>query len=742
VSRRANVVFLLHMHQPQYVDPRTGRAMLPWVRLHGARGYLDVAHLLHEYPEMRMTVNFVPSLVTQLQSVADGGASNSVATGDASNSVATGDASNSVATGGASNSVATGDASNSVATGDASKSDEWLRIAELDTWNEAERAFAVERFFSLNWDRSVRPRPRYAELLDKRERKEHFSDGDVRDLTVLFNLGWLGFAARQGDHEIAALEHKGRDFSRADLALVIARQRRACARVLPLYRELAARGQVELSASPFYHPIVPLLIDSDHARRAMPDATLPPPFAYPSDADAQIVRGAEAHARAFGQKPRGMWPPEGSVSPEAVDAYARAGIGWLATDEGNLWGSLALTGEPHGRGDLYRVWRHAGVDVVFRDRELSDKIGFSYAHGDAQAGVADLLARARAAAALSTAPPDEPALVPIFLDGENPWESYPGFGEPFLRTLFAALSSDPELKTASIGQHLDAAPARRTLGRLHSGSWIDSAFHIWIGDPVKNRAWELLGRARARFDRAVAEGATPAQRDAAFERLLAAEGSDWFWWFGEPFHSMEDSLFDALFRAHLAGAYAALGLPAPRELDEPVATHKPLGDAAVSAPYSLIHPQIGGNRFYDWQGAGRYRVPRGAAMADTPLVAVILFGFDKKTLYLRLEPADGRAAELAEARVEVEVAIGQRRVVLSSTAGTLTVDGARGGSSVHGRTVELATPFSSLGAQPNDRLLITVRLFGGEAPLARYPADGALALTVPGDGFEAENWSA
>ncbi len=336
--------------------------------------------------------------------------------------------------------------------------------------------------------------------------------------------------------------------------------------------------------------------------------------------------------------------------------------------------------------------------------------------------------------------------MPIFLDGENPWEAYPGLGEPFLRTLFSALSSDPELGTASIGGHLDAAPSRRSIGQLHSGSWIDSAFHIWIGDPIKNRAWELLGRARARFDRAVAEGASDAQRDTAFERLLAAEGSDWFWWFGEPFHSMEDALFDALFRAHLAGAYQALGLPAPRELDEPVASyHAAVADAAVAPPWSFIRPQIGGNRFYDWQGAGRYRVPRGAAMADSPLVAVVLFGFDRKTLYLRLEPAEGRAAELAGARRELEVVVStkaDRRVVVSSTPAGLVIDGKRDGASAHGRTVELAAPFAALGATPNDRLLLTLRLFAGDAPLARYPADGALAVTVPGDGFEAENWSA
>lgn len=705
MSRRANVVFLLHMHQPEYVDPRTGRALLPWVRLHGARGYLDVATLLHEFGQVRLTVNFVPSLVRQLEAVAAGGADGE---------------------------------------------DEWLRVALLDAWSAEERAFAVERFFSLNWDRAVRTRPRYAELLAMREAGAPFSDADVRDLTVLFNLGWLGFAARRGDADLAALEQKGRGYTRADLELVIARQRAACARVLPLYRELAARGQIELSASPYYHPIVPLLIDSEHARRALPDAVLPPPFAWPADADAQIRRGAAAHARAFGAAPRGMWPPEGSVSPEALALYRDAGVGWLATDEGNLWRSLQAAGEPHTRGDLYRVHRHGGVDLVFRDRELSDKLGFAYAHGDAQAGVQDLLGRARACAALSTAPPGEPALVPIFLDGENPWESYPGSGEPFLRALFAALSSDPELATASVGRHLDEAPARRPLSRLHSGSWIDSDFHIWIADPVKNRAWALLGQARARYERAVAAGLDRRAQELAYERLLAAEGSDWFWWFGEPFHSMEDALFDALFRAHLAGAYQAMGLAPPPALDEPVAAHT-APPAAVSPPYALISPEIGANRFYDWQGAGRFRVPRGAAMADTPLCAAILFGFDRANLYLRLEPSEGQAAALLGARLEVDIAAGARRLRLvgadalaveeETDAGWRTIgSGALG----RARALEAAVSLGRLGLQPGDRLALTFRLFDrtGGAPLARYPAGPALALTVPGDEFEAENWSA
>jgi alpha-amylase/alpha-mannosidase (GH57 family) len=353
---RAHVAFLLHMHQPLYVDPHTQRAELPWVRLHGARAYLDVAHMLLEHEEMHLTVNFVPSLVAQLEAIVAGAR------------------------------------------------DAWLTIALKPTSELTidEREFLVARLFSLHWGRSVEPRPRYRELLDKRGRSPRpdelsaraaaFTDGELRDLTVLFNLAWLGFAARAGDRDLAALEVKGRGFDLADLEVVVERQRQACARVLPLYRRLAERDQVELCASPFYHPIIPLVVDSEHARRALPSLPLPDRFAWPDDAAAQIERGAAAHARTFGRRPTGMWPPEGSLSPEAVAAYREAGVQWLATDEGNLWRSLGGSGK---RGDLYRPHRFGDVDLVFRDRELSDRIGFAYAHGDPEAGAEDLIGRAR-----------------------------------------------------------------------------------------------------------------------------------------------------------------------------------------------------------------------------------------------------------------------------------------------------------------------------------------------------------
>jgi alpha-amylase/alpha-mannosidase (GH57 family) len=701
------------MHQPQYVDPVSGRAELPWVRLHGARAYLDVAMLLEEYPSVKLTVNFVPSLVAQLEEVVAGAR------------------------------------------------DHWLAIAEKKEWTPNDRHFLVERFFSLHWGRSVDPRPRYRELLDKRGRSlsaeelmgraAQFSREELRDLTVLFYLSWIGFAARKNDPDLAALEQKGRGYSDEDFALVVERQRLACAKVLPLYKKLAERGQIELSASPFFHPIVPLLVDTGHAKRARPDLPLPASFTFPEDATAQITRGKLSHEKTFGAPPAGMWPPEGSVSPEAVALYQSAGIRWLATDEGNLWRSLQAAGKQASRGDLYRPWRYGGVDLVFRDREMSDRIGFAYAHGDAVAGVEDLLSRAHAAAAASSAP-DTP-LVPVFLDGENPWEAYPGSGEPFLRALFERISPGDRVKSATISEHLASAHGILELPVLHSGSWIDSDFHIWIGDPIKNRAWDLLGAARRLWERARAGAADTAPLIEAYEHLLAAEGSDWFWWFGEPFHSAEDAIFDRIFRNHLRGAYAAMGEPAPPALDQPVSARA--AGPSLTSPFAYIHPKIAPTgrppAFYAWHGAGRYEVPRGAAMAELPLVEAIHFGFDPETLFLRLDPSPARARELDGARLEVDITLDKRQLrltaipheweLLEAESGSWRSLGRGGPVAIH-RTLELGIAFSRLGARPGDRLELTFRLRRGDVVLGRYPADGYLQVDVPDASFEAQHWSA
>ncbi len=713
-----DVCFLWHMHQPEYTSPRTGRPVLPWVRMHATRAYLDMARVLARRPEVHVTVNFVPSLVRQLEAYVGG------------------------------------------------LRDEHEVLAEKPTedWTPAEREEALARFFSVHRVRGVEPRPRYRELAYKRGSgpvpagAAGWSVAELRDLTALFHMASFGFSMASEEPLVAVLEAKGRGFLHEDVQALLACQRSAAARVLPAWRSLAGRGQVELSSSPFYHPIVPLLIDTETARRAQPGLPLPPRFAWPEDAAAQITRGREAHQRTFWQTPRGMWPPEGSLSPEAVRRYAGAGIEWLCGDEGILWRS-GVAGA--ARGALYQPYQFAGVKLVFRDRELADRIGFAYAAGEAAPAVADVLARVRMAGAEARAhAPGEVPLVTIALDGENAWESYPGSGEPFLTQLHDALATAPDLRTRTLSEALEGRAAT-PLGELASGSWIDSDFHIWIGDPDKNRAWGELGAARRRVAEAAAgDERSRARAAAALEWIYQAEGSDWFWWFGEPFHSAEDTVFAAIFAEHLKGAYDALEFDPPATLGAPLAHPERHGPRGTQAPLAFIRPRLTGHgrSFYEWHGAGRHDVPRGAAMSAVKRwVERILFGFDQHTLYLRLDPHGDVREELRGGTLTIHLrVVGGASATLElplaqggALSGTLTSAGAApvalelaSAKSAFGDVIEVGVPFATLAAAPRQDLEVWFQLAFAGVASARFPTDGYLTIHVPDASFEAEHWSA
>lgn len=687
------VVLLWHMHQPHYGHPATGAPALPWVRLHAASGYLDMARALERHPGARVTVNFVPALVEQLEALVQG------------------------------------------------QRDPLELLAEraADTLDERERATVLARSFSTNWHRGVLPRARYVELAARRQGGVRaFDTAAIRDVQCLFLLSWLGPAARADHPIVSALDAKGRDFSEADKAALLAATRAAAAAVLPAWRNLAARGQIELCASPYHHPIMPLLVDSTLAHVSRPGDVLPPRFAWPEDADAQLALALAAHARVFGGRPQGMWPPEGSVAPAALARYAAAGVKWLVTDEGVLERSLAaaptdaagLRGAPRTH-----AWRAHDVTLLFRDRELSDRIGFRYADAPATAAVNDLLGAARTR--------NGDGLAVIALDGENAWESYPRRGADFLDALYARLERGGDLVSRTVSEVVQRGGAR-PLSRLHAGSWIDADFHIWIGDPVKNRAWTLLGAARSHVAAAgERRGKDDAAVRAALAHLYAAEASDWFWWFGEPFSSSEDALFDELFRARLAAAYRALGDAPPDALEVPVDDHsQPARD--LLKPTALIRPRLDGRiGYYEWRGAARHEM-QGGAMADgsRPLEAVLV-GFDLEHLYLCLEPGrmDRRRVAAARLHLEVTTPAGARQVAVQLGA----ADGgaawrALGGGLGSGDVVELSVPFAALGVKAKDDLRLAGRVEFADVDIARFPAAGSLRLTAPWPGFGDDDW--
>ncbi len=598
------VFFLWHFHQPWYADFAGGPTHLPWVRLHALKDYADLPLLLSEEPRVPHACNLVPSLLDQVEILSRGG------------------------------------------------SDLFLDVARTPAgeWDGETVAFVLNNFFSAH-QRMIDSFPRYAELqarllwggvpLAASGLTRSFSRQDLTDLVVLFHLAWSGQALKS-DPLLVKLKKRGHGFSEVEKNTLLDRQKEFLTDVIPAWKRAAASGTIELTTSPYHHPILPLLVDSSSAREAVPDLSLPHArFAHPEDARAHLEIGLATFERHFGFRPGGMWPPEGSISTAALALMAEAGVVWAASDEEVLLRSLGQSALLFGEGDkartVFRPWRlaHGASPVLFfRDRDLSDRIGFSYATWDPVQAAEDFVARLRG---IHAAAGGEDLVVPVILDGENAWETYPENGAPFLRALARSLVAADGIAVVKPSDAVRSTEPR-TLPHLVSGSWVDGNFRTWIGTPAKNRAWDLLGRVREALANDVAGAPTlspleiliggapgPAVAKAA---LFAAEASDWFWWFGDDHTSVQDAVFDALFRAHLVTACRALGRSVPPELEQPV-ERRIVAPAVVST--SPISPHIDGQPpdFFEWLGAGRHTArPRGTMERGIGPVKEIYFGGD------------------------------------------------------------------------------------------------------------------
>lgn len=571
-----HVAFVWHQHQPLYKDYLSGQYLLPWVRLHAIKDYLDLPRVLHNFPTLHQTFNLVPSLLLQLDDYASGRAD-----------------------------------------------DRYSVLASIPPYqlSAGERAEIVHRFFDLNWERMVYPHGRYAELAHKREElfqrhhdyravASHFSDQEILDLTVCFHLAWTDPLWKNQIPELRRLAAQGRDYSEQDRRVLKEVHRRLIAAVVPEHRDLQAAGQIELTTSPFYHPILPLLCDWQSAREARPDLPLPEgEFRHPEDARQQLESGLRLFEATFGQRPRGIWPSEQSVSHAVVGLLEEVGCQWTISDEGVLARSLGRPLRGHGSLHedhklLYQPYRvgHA-LNIVFRDRVLSDLIGFHYARMEPETAARDFHQRL-----IAIYDRVGSGLVTVALDGENCWEYYPNDGHDFLQALYSRLAEDGRLKLVTVSEGLHAVPATQHLPHLHAGSWIEHDFTTWIGEPTKNKAWKALAHARQRL----AQSELPDDvRQAAWEELYVAEGSDWFWWFGDGHSSDHDALFDEQFRHHLANIYMLLEEPLPDTLRQ------------------SLYPEGGGGHVYVFGG------DTGTMHQGAPLLTRLAYGVDGSMLRVR-----------------------------------------------------------------------------------------------------------
>ncbi len=610
------VAIIWHQHQPLYYqDPETGIYAKPWVRVHAAKDYVDMAALVEQYPNIHVTFNLTPSLLRQLDTIAAG-----------------------------------------------AKDTYWVltEVPAADLTIE-QKVFLLERFFDTN--RKVIARfPRYQELLEMRgddfsragleATAGRWSEQDFRDLQVLFNLAWTDpdWLAQE---PLKALVEKGRGYSEEAKATVLQEHLRLVQEVVPIHRRLQEAGQIEVTMTPYAHPILPLLVDTGLARVAQPKLDLPrEAFVYGRDAIAQVQKGVELYQEHLGQPPRGMWPAEGAVAQQIVTMVSQAGIEWMASDEEVLAYSLGLPGfsrdgqETVQEADtLYRPYyvsdgRNPPVAILFRDHLLSDKVGFTYSGTPGEEAAQDLIQRLHAIRdRLEEEGAAGPHLVSVILDGENAWEYYDNDGKAFLHTLYRLLSEDPNLVTVTPSEYLERFPEQPTLGELWAGSWIGHDFRTWIGEEEENRAWEYLKTVRDRVQEYVSgkRAVDEATLAEVLDLVYAAEGSDWFWWYGADQDSGDDASFDRQFRSTLMRIYELLGEEVPDFLYVPIIAERP---ATPSRPLSkLFTPQIDGTAGGgEWDAAGAYDAPAG------PVVLRLYYGLDAKALYLRLDAGDDWAA--------------------------------------------------------------------------------------------------
>lgn len=553
------LAILWHQHQPLYKDTsassQKGSYLYPWVRLHAIRDYFSMAAIVSQHPGVHLTINLTPSLLWQIEDYLEHGATDQALD---------------------------------------------LTLKPAENLTSAERENILGSFFDAHWHNQIFPHLRYKQLFQQRLDGQPFSVADLRDLQMWFNLAWFGQEFRDGvvnlpTGETASVQHfieKQRGFTQGDIESMVAEQYKILRAILPIHRHLQEAGQIEVSTTPFYHPILPLLVDTDQATIDRPGSSLPQRFSHPEDATVQVRLAVEYYLRCFGRPPRGMWPAEGAVSQASLSILSSQRLVWIATDRGVLARSGRWGYDVDNPNVLCQPYRDEERDqtlgIFFRDTALSDAIGFHYyAYPDPQEAARDFVqnVKDRFIQRLSG---EQDAILPVILDGENAWGAYSQDARPFLHALYDLLEHTPEIETVTFSEYLQGNPERgiqphpiESLPKVYdvfTGSWIDENgsrpgvdLGTWIGEEEENQAWDLLGKVR---DDLAHSAVSPESAQTAYEALYIAEGSDWFWWFGDDQESGHDDIFDDLFRMQLKNVYRGLGVKPPGFLDDHIVPHK------------------------------------------------------------------------------------------------------------------------------------------------------------------------
>lgn len=674
-----HLAFLWHFHQPSYLDLAARRLLMPWVRVHSAKDYTGMAMLLEEFPEIRCTANFSACLLDQVLAYGEG------------------------------------------------VEDEVLHLArkDPDLLGAEERKFLGRQLFYAHPQRHIAVHPRYAELQQRERSGAEFTRADWIDLVTLNGLVWLHPAVVEKDDAVQTLIEKGREYSISERDAVLARHLELTRGVIPRWKALRESGRVEISVSPYYHPIVPILCDGASSLQALPHVP-PAPVGreLAPDAQAHVYRARARAGELFGGPPDGCWPSEGSVSPEACALLEAAGFRWFATDEEVLQSSVG--------GTHLAPWFVGGerLQGVFRDRALSNLLGFTYKTWSAADAVEDFLGRLE----WFNGPDDR--LVVVALDGENAWEHYENNGVEFFRRLYRRLSGHPKVRTVTVSEGIRRVPAAGRIERIWSGSWINRNFGVWMGHDEDRRAWDLVARVRRELS-LVPDDDRDEGVHKAWECLYQAEGSDWYWWFGDDFSTPQDAEFDALFRRHLSNACRFAGIPEPPELARPIKQRR--REDLYRRPWAVLDVRVDGRAsdYFEWIAAGHYdlSLELGAMSGDLATFSDVFFGCAPGRAVLRMDFRRG---------VEPGPAMQGAEVLLCATAPqSRTVrlwPPEEGVQAALDDVLEASVPLPRLGAGEDQELEFTVQVRLAGRPALQIPSLSPLRMRTPARDQERIDW--
>lgn len=606
VGKKLSIAFYWHMHQPVYQLTPDGDFLMPWVRLHAVKDYLDMLLIMKNFKKLKLNFNMVPVL---LDALIDYGEK------------------------------------------DYHDIHSRLSVKEISDLTDDDKEFILHNFFDANYTSMIMVHENYNNLYQKRfieekENIEDFSPQEYSDIMAWFNLAWIDPVYKEIFPELKKLLNKGKDYTLQDRLEIIKLHRKIIKQIIPTYKEFWEKGRIEISTSPYFHPILPILMDYKGTQKDFhsEDSSFSS-FNMADDAKFQIESALDRVEEIFGKRPKGVWPSEHCIAPCVLELLKELGVEWTISDEGVLTSSINFEFVRDFKGyleDPYYLMKsyeyktkNNYINVIFRDSVIPNLISFEYPNHDPKAAAMDLYDRIKVIQNKISKSPDVHHILTIAMDGENSWENYSDDGAVFLNTIYSLIEKDESLETVLVSEYLKSVKHHKPLKKVQAGSWINRSFQLWIGDPVKNLAWSYLKQVKDDFNN-LRKTHGDKNIEQAYKEILVAQGSDWFWWYGEPNDSGQDHVFDYLFREHLKNVYRHLDIEPPDFLNLPLISTftKP-----SRYPKKQITPKITGlddSEDPEWLNAGCIDMPDGPVLKENKLFDRICYGADEDNFYLRL----------------------------------------------------------------------------------------------------------